>query len=100
MRKPNHFIKTLREGILNFEEGGSNEPRASDGIGKWRLTSKSINFPSNKYIFKYKDLIDSRAPAYLGLGMCRAGSSLSLCLSVSLSLSLSLRLGGAYIEQS
>ena len=35
---------------------------------------------------------DSRAPAYLGLGMCRAGSSLSLCLSPSLSFSLSLSL--------
>ena len=45
---------------------------------------------------------DSRAPAYLGLGMCRAGSCLSLFVSLSLSLSLSLthlslslRLGGA-----
>ena len=33
---------------------------------------------------------DSRAPAYLGLGMCRAGSSLSLSLSLSLCLSPSL----------
>ena len=48
MGKPNHFIKTLREGLLNFEEG----------IGNWRLTSKSINFPSNKYIFRYNDLIE------------------------------------------
>ena len=41
MGKPNDFVKSYQTGILNFEEG----------IGNWRLTNKSINFPTNKYIF-------------------------------------------------
>ena len=48
MGKPNHFIKTLREGLLNFDEG----------IGNWRLTNKNVNFPSDKYKFKYNTLIE------------------------------------------
>ena len=34
MGKPNHFIKSYQTGLLNFEEG----------IGKWRLTNKSMLF--------------------------------------------------------
>ena len=41
-------MKSYQTGILNFEEG----------IGKWRLTNKSIKFPTNKYIFRYNDLIE------------------------------------------
>ena len=56
--------------------------------------------PTRSFMIKQELIImrltpDSRAPAYLGLGMCRAGSCLSLFVSLSLSLSLSLRLGGA-----
>ena len=46
MGKPNHFIQPYQTGILNFEEG----------IGK--LTSKSMHFPTNKYIFRYNDLLE------------------------------------------
>ena len=45
--KPNHFIKTLREGILNFETG----------IGSWRVSTTRINYPTEKYKFKYNKLI-------------------------------------------
>ena len=44
---PNHFIKSFREGILNFE----------DGIGNWRVSTSRINFPTEKYKFKYNKLI-------------------------------------------
>ena len=40
---PNHFIKSFREGILNFETG----------IGNWRVSTSRINFPTEKYKFKY-----------------------------------------------
>ena len=46
--KANHFIKTYRTGILNFETG----------IGNWRMTNKSINFPTCPYKFKHNDLIE------------------------------------------
>ena len=45
--KPNHFIKSYREGILNFE----------DAIGNWRVSTSRINFPTEKYKFKYNKLI-------------------------------------------
>ena len=45
--KPNHFIKLYREGILNFE----------DAIGNWRVSTSRINFPTEKYKFKYNKLI-------------------------------------------
>ena len=45
--KPNHFIKTLREGILNFESA----------IGNWRVSTSRINYPTEKYKFKYNQLI-------------------------------------------
>ena len=48
MGKPNHFIKPYQTGISHFEEG----------IGKWRLTNKSTIFQTNKYIFRYNDLIE------------------------------------------
>lgn len=48
MGKPNHFIKTYRTGILNFETD----------IGNWRLTNKGINFPTCPYKFKHNDLIE------------------------------------------
>ena len=44
---PNHFIKSFREGILNFE----------DGIGSWRVSTSRINYPTEKYKFKYNKLI-------------------------------------------
>ena len=44
MGKPNHFIKSYQTGILNYKEG----------IGKWRLTNKSINFPTSRYIFIFR----------------------------------------------
>ena len=44
---PNHFIKTLREGILTFETG----------IGSWRVSTTRINYPTEKYKFKYNQLI-------------------------------------------
>ena len=44
---PNHFIKSYREGILNFETG----------IGNWRVSTSRINFPTEKYKFKYNKLI-------------------------------------------
>ena len=44
---PNHFIKSYREGILNFE----------DGIGNWRVSTSRINYPTEKYKFKYNKLI-------------------------------------------
>ena len=34
---------------MNFEEG----------IGKWRLTNKSINFPTNENKVRYNDLIEN-----------------------------------------
>ena len=46
--KPNHFIKSYRTGILQFETG----------IGNWRLTNKSINFPTCQYKFKHNNLIE------------------------------------------
>ena len=58
--KPNHFIKSYRTGILQFEAGT---------IGNWRVTSprtsqgeavtnKSVNFPTCQYKFKHNDLIE------------------------------------------
>ena len=44
---PNHFIKSYREGILDFE----------DAIGNWRVSSTRINYPTEKYKFKYNKLI-------------------------------------------
>ena len=44
---PNHFIKSFREGILNFETG----------IGNWRVSTSRINFPTEKYKFRYNKLI-------------------------------------------
>ena len=44
---PNHFIKSYREGILNFE----------DGIGNWRVSTSRINYPTEKYKFRYNKLI-------------------------------------------
>ena len=44
---PNHFIKSYREGILNFE----------DAIGNWRVSTSHINYPTEKYKFKYNKLI-------------------------------------------
>ena len=44
---PNHFIKSYREGILNFETG----------IGNWRVSTSRINFPTEKYKFRYNKLI-------------------------------------------
>ena len=38
----------VRDGILSFEEG----------IGNWRMTNKSINFPTNKYKFVHNSLIE------------------------------------------
>ena len=38
----------VRDGILSFEEG----------IGNWRMTNKSINFPTNKYKFIHNSLIE------------------------------------------
>ena len=49
MGKPNHFIKSYRTGILQFEAGT---------IGNWRLTNKSVNFPTCQYKFKHNDLIE------------------------------------------
>ena len=49
MGKPNHFIKSYRTGILQFEAGA---------IGNWRLTNKSVNFPTCQYKFKHNDLIE------------------------------------------
>ena len=45
MCKPNHFVKSYRTGILNFEEG----------IGNWRQTNQSIFQPKNT--FRYNDLV-------------------------------------------
>ena len=44
---PNHFIKSFREGILNFESA----------IGNWRVSTSRINYPTEKYKFKYNKLI-------------------------------------------
>ena len=44
---PNHFIKSYREGILDFE----------DAIGNWRVSTSRINYPTEKYKFKYNKLI-------------------------------------------
>ena len=44
---PNHFIKSYREGILNFESA----------IGNWRVSTSRITFPTEKYKFKYNKLI-------------------------------------------
>ena len=44
---PNHFIKSFREGILDFE----------DAIGNWRVSTSRINYPTEKYKFKYNKLI-------------------------------------------
>ena len=44
---PNHFMKYRREGILNFE----------DAIGNWRVSTTRINYPTEKYKFKYNKLI-------------------------------------------
>ena len=57
--KPNHFIKTYRTGILNFETGIGNwrviSPRTSQGDA---VTNKSINFPTCQYKFKHNNLIE------------------------------------------
>ena len=45
--KPNHFIKSYREGILNFESA----------IWNWRVSTTRINYPTEKYKFKYNKLI-------------------------------------------
>ena len=45
--KPNHFIKSYREGILNFESA----------IGNWRVSTSRINYPTEKYKFKYNKFI-------------------------------------------
>ena len=45
--QPDHFIKLYREGILNFE----------DAIGNWRVSTTRINYPTEKYKFKYNKLI-------------------------------------------
>ena len=45
--QPNHFIKLYREGILNFESA----------IGNWRVSTSRINYPTEKYKFKYNKLI-------------------------------------------
>ena len=50
MGKPNHFIKPYRTGLLQFETG--------IGIGNWRLTNKSINFPTCQYRFKLNNCIE------------------------------------------
>ena len=44
---PNHFIKSYREGILDFESA----------IGNWRVSTSRINYPTEKYKFKYNKLI-------------------------------------------
>ena len=44
---PNHFIKSYRDGILNFESA----------IGNWRLSTSRINYPTEKYKFEYNKLI-------------------------------------------
>ena len=44
---PNHFIKSYREGILNFESA----------IGNWRVSTSRINYPTEKFKFKYNKLI-------------------------------------------
>ena len=44
---PNHFIKSYREGILNFESA----------IGNWRVSTSRINYPTEKYKFRYNKLI-------------------------------------------
>ena len=44
---PHHFIKSFREGILNFESA----------IGNWRVSTSRINYPTEKYKFKYNKLI-------------------------------------------
>ena len=44
---PNHFIKSYREGILNFESA----------IGNWRVSTSRINYPTEKNKFKYNKLI-------------------------------------------
>ena len=44
---PNHFIKSYREDILDFE----------DAIGNWRVSTSRINYPTEKYKFKYNKLI-------------------------------------------
>ena len=44
---PNHFIKSFREGILNFESA----------IGNWRVSTSRINYSTEKYKFKYNKLI-------------------------------------------
>ena len=49
MGKPNHFIKSYRTGILQFEEGT---------IGNWRHTNKAINFPTCQYKFKHNELVE------------------------------------------
>ena len=58
MGKPNHFIKSYRTGILQFEAGT---------IGNWRLTNKGINFPTCQYKFKHNDLIE--LPVYENEGI-------------------------------
>ena len=52
MGKPNHFIKSYREGLLKF----------GDGIGEWKVSKKSIHLPPDKYKFKYNKLI--KIPIY------------------------------------
>ena len=44
---PSHFMKYRREGILNFESA----------IGNWRVSTSRINYPTEKYKFKYNKLI-------------------------------------------
>ena len=46
---PNHFIKSHREGILDFESA----------IGNWRVSTSRINYPTEKYKFKYNKLIQT-----------------------------------------
>ena len=61
---PNHFIKSYREGILDFESAIGNwrlsrggVPPPCDNPTPLRLSTSRINYPTEKYKFKYNKLI-------------------------------------------
>ena len=63
MGKPNHFIKSYRTGILNFETGIGNWRLTREGTSRvnptsLRPTNKSINFPTCQYKFRHSNLIE------------------------------------------
>ena len=69
---PNNFIKSYREGILNFESA----------IGNWRVSTSRINYPTEKYKFKYNKLIQIPLPENEALDVIDEWDTEAVCKQI------------------